>query len=294
MIDFVKLSKRVSDEEYKQILKNIDCDISIIEQTGEVISRLANGKKVRQHKECWHKNIKIKLYPNKYTEISGSLHKYYNDGKHNYNQYSIKNVKETMSLISNKIGVNISDFKVDAVEIGCNISPPIKSREIIQNTLMYKRNAFESKFCSDEGNYKQAKLYEYTVKLYDKRKHYEVQKFKIGKEIFRFEIKVNKMRKLSSFSIFSLNDLVDNLDKVKDILPELWDNILLYDPTVSNKIMKETIHYANVNYWINLVKKKNRSYHYHQNKYRRIIEQKHSSIKLELKKIMVDTLDALV
>ena len=199
-----------------------------------------------------------------------------------------------MSLMSNKIGIDISEFKVEAVEIGCNISPPIDSREIIQNSLMYKRSSFESKFCSDEGDYKQAKFYEYTVKLYDKRRHYQMKQFKVDEEILRFEIKINKMRKLSLHSSFNLNDLTNNLHEIKDILPKLWDNILLYDPTVSDDIKEQTICYANVNYWINLLKKKNRSYHYHQKKYRKIIAEKHFGIQSECKKIMVDTLNSLV
>lgn len=294
MIDFIKLSKRISIEEQVQLSKNLDCNISIVEKTGEVISLSPNGKRVKQHSECWIKNMKIKLYPNHYTEVSGSLHKYFNNGIHNYNQFGLTDLNKTISILSEKTSLDLPKFKVDAVEVGCNFSPPIPSEEIIQNSLMYKRSAFESKICSDEGSYKQANLDEYAIKLYDKKKHYEMRNHDVGEEILRFEIKINKMRKLSSFSVFHLSDLVNNLHKIKDILPELWDHVLHYDPAMNEKIKEETIRYANVNFWINLLKKKNRSYHYHHKKLYRLMEENNCSIQAQVKKIIIETLDALV
>ena len=294
MFDFIKLSKRISSEEKERLKQNIDFEVNVVEPTGEVISRLPNGKKVKQHRECWLKNIKIKLYPNCYTEISGSIHKFFNNGLHNYNQYSIKDVKQTISLLSEQMGININEFKVDAVEIGCNLTPPILSQEIIQNSLMFKRYSFQSRICSDEGSYKQANLYEYAIKLYDKRKHYELKNHDVGEEILRFEIKINKMRKLSSFSVYHLTDLVNKLNKIKDILPELWSDVLLYDPTMDKMTKEKTIRYANVNYWIELKEKKNRSYHYHLKKLNKIMAKNTCSIQAQVKKNMIETLDGLV
>lgn len=102
------------------------------------------------------------------------------------------------------------------------------------------------------------------------------------------------MRKLSSYSIYTLSDLVNNLDKIKDILPELWDYVLHYDPTMNEKIKEETIRYANVNYWIDLIKKKNRSYHYHHKKLYRLMQGNTYGIQAQIKKKMIETLDALV
>ena len=48
---------------------------------------------------------------------------------------------------------------------------------------MFKRYSFESRICSDEGCYKQANLCEYAIKLYDKRRHYELKNHDVGEEI---------------------------------------------------------------------------------------------------------------
>ena len=80
-----------------------------------------------------------------------------------------------------------------------NITPPVDSDIIINNAFMYKNKVFENKFHSDEGNYKQAGLTEYLVKLYNKRKHYTNQGYAIDNETLRFELKYTVMR--------SINDL---------------------------------------------------------------------------------------
>ena len=116
----------------------------------------------------------------------------------------------------------------------------------------------------------------------------------VGEEILRFEIKINKMRKLSSYSIYTLSDLLNNLHKIKDILPELWDYVLHFDSTMNKKTKEKTIRYANVNYWIDLIKKKNRSYHYHHKKLYRLMEGNTCAIQAQVKDVMLDTLDCLV
>jgi hypothetical protein len=109
---------------------------------------------------------------------------------------------------------------------------------------MFKRYSFESRICSDEGCYKQANLCEYAIKLYDKRRHYELKNHDVGEEILRFEIKINKMRKLSSYSVYHLTDLVNNLNKVKDILPD--KQILIINKSVQDSRIK--IYSLNENY----------------------------------------------
>ena len=101
---------------------------------------------------------------------------------------------------------------MDSVEVGVNLMPPIPSDDIINNALMYKRRPFEAKYCTDEGNYRQAKLSEYWVKFYNKRLHYEIQGYDIGYEILRFELKINKMRVLAKYRVFTLKDLIDSIE----------------------------------------------------------------------------------
>jgi len=62
-------------------LKNrIDFNGSYNESTGEPETILPNGMKVSYRSTGWTKNMKLVLFPKGYIEVSGSLHKHYNDG----------------------------------------------------------------------------------------------------------------------------------------------------------------------------------------------------------------------
>ena len=293
MIDFIKLSSRLNSTQVADLRSKIDFFESINGSTGEPETILANGKKVSYRSTGWTKNMKLNLFPKGYIELSGSLHKYYNDGKHNYNQFGRKEAEIALKRLIEVTGLELPLFKVDSVEVGVNLMPPIPSDDIINNALMYKRRPFEAKYCTDEGNYRQATLSEYWVKLYNKRLHYEIQGYDIGHEILRFELKINKMRMLAKYRVFTLEDLMNNIEDIaRDLLPKAWEEVLLYDPTMNKKTKEKTIKYANVNFWRGIAKE--RSYNYHHRKLYRLMEGNTCAIQAQVKDVMLDTLDCLV
>ena len=293
MIDYIKLSSRLNATEMADLRNKIDFFESINGSTGEPEKILANGKKASYRSTAWIKNIKLDLFPKGYIELAGSLHKYYNDGKHNYNQFGRKEAETALKRLIEASGLNLFDFKVESVEVGVNLMPPIPSDDIINNALMYKRKPFEAKYCTDEGNYRQATLSEYWVKFYNKRLHYEIQGYDIGHEILRFELKINKMRVLAKYKVFTLEDLMNNIEDIaKDLLPKAWEEVILYDPTMNKQTKEQTIKYANVNFWRGIAKK--RSYNYHHRKLYRLMEGNTCAIQAQVKDVMLDTLDCLV
>ena len=293
MIDYIKLSSRLNSTQVADLRSKIDFFESINGSTGEPEKILANGKKVSYRSTGWIKNIKLELFPKGYIELAGSLHKYYNDGKHNYNQFGRKEAEIALKRLIEVTGLELPIFKVESVEVGVNLMPPIPSDDIINNALMYKRKPFEAKYCTDEGNYRQATLSEYWVKFYNKRLHYEIQGYDIGHEILRFELKINKMRILAKYKVFTLEDLMNNIEDIaKDMLPKAWEEVLLYDPTVNKQTKEQTIKYANVNFWRGIAKE--RSYNYHHRKLYRLMEGNTCAIQAQVKDVMLDTLDCLV
>ena len=293
MIDYIKLSSRLNTTQMADLRSKIDFFESINGSTGNHEKILANGKKVSYRSTGWIKNIKLELFPKGYIELAGSLHKYYNDGKHNYNQFGRKEAETALKRLIEASGVYLPYFKVESVEVGVNLMPPIPSDDIINNALMYKRKPFEAKYCTDEGNYRQATLSEYWVKFYNKRLHYEIQGYDIGHEILRFELKINKMRMLSKYKVFTLEDLMNNIEDIaRDLLPKAWEEVLLYDPTMNKKTKEKTIKYANVNFWRGIAKE--RSYNYHHRKLYRLMEGNTCAIQAQVKDVMLDTLDCLV
>jgi len=293
MIDYIKLSSRLNATEMADLRNKIDFFESINGSTGEPEKILANGKKASYRSTAWIKNIKLDLFPKGYIELAGSLHKYYNDGKHNYNQFGIIEAEIALKQLIEVTRLQLPCYKVRSVEVGVNLTPPIPSDDIINNALMYKRKPFEAKHRNDEGNYNQVKLYEYLVKLYNKRLHYEIQGYDIGHEILRFELKINKMRVLAKYKVFTLEDLMNNIEDIaKDLLPKAWEEVILYDPTMNKQTKEQTIKYANVNFWRGIAKK--RSYNYHHRKLYRLMEGNTCAIQAQVKDVMLDTLDCLV
>ena len=294
MIDFIKLSSRLNNAQDTELKSRVDFNGMYNESTGELVTVLPNGKRVSKRSTAWIKNMKIVLFPNRYIEVAGSIHKYFNDGKHNFNQFGKKELKTAVNSLIEASGLDLLSFKVDSVEIGVNLTPPIASDDIIDNALMYKRKPFSTEYHKNEGNYKQAFLSEYLVKLYNKRKHYEKDGYAIDKEILRFELKINKMRMLAKYKVYCLEDLIDNLQYIKEMLPKAWDEVLLYDPTMKKEIKEKTIKYANVNFWKGIAGKKNRSYNYNQRKLYSMMEGNTCAIQAKVKDVMVKTLDCLV
>ena len=293
MIDFIKLSSRLNSTQVADLRSKIDFFESINGSTGEPETILANGKKVSYRSTGWIKNMKLNLFPKGYIELSGSLHKYYNDGKHNYNQFGRKEAEIALKRLIEVSGLELPYFKLESVEVGVNLMPPIPSDDIINNALMYKRKPFEAKYCTDEGNYRQVTLSEYWVKLYNKRLHYEIQGYDIGHEILRFELKINKMRMLAKYRVFTLEDLMNNIEDIaRDLLPKAWEEVLLYDPTINKQTKEKTLQYANVNFWRGIAKE--RSYNYHHRKLYRLMEGNTCAIQAQVKDLILETLDCLV
>ena len=293
MIDYIKLSSRLNTTQMADLKNRIDFNGSYNESTGEPEKILANGKKASYRSTAWIKNIKLDLFPKGYIELDGSLHKYYNDGKHNYNQFGIKEAEIALKQLIEVTRLQLPYYKVRSVEVGVNLMPQITSDDIINNALMYKRRPFEAKYCTDEGNYRQATLSEYLVKLYNKRLHYEIQGYDIGHEIIRFELKINKMRMLAKYRVFTLEDLMNNIEDIaKDMLPKAWMEVILYDPTMNKQTEEQTIKYANVNFWRGISKE--RRYNYHHKKLYRLMEGNTCAIQAQVKDVMLDTLDGLV
>lgn len=130
---------------------------------------------------------------------------------------------------------------------------------------MYKNKVFENKFHGDEGNYKQASLSDYKVKLYTG------QGFSIDTEILRFELKYNVMRIIKGLGVYALNDVESSLDRLKTPLIEAWEHVLICDQNLDDYLTeKKKLQYSNPNYWIDLKSNNQRSFKHQSNNLKRL------------------------
>lgn len=189
-------------------------------------------------------NMILKVYPNKGIYISGSLHKLYNEGLHNYNQFNESALNRALELLNEVFGIKPKNIRILCLEYGVNITPPIQSNLIIDNLMQHKCKDFEQKISNDKGKYSQCEHSDYIIKIYNKGKQYS-----LDENLLRIEIKqTNWSTYRLKNRIVTLQDFIE-CDKTIFIqnLISKWNEIVFYDPT--NKGVEKWSKYSNVNFW---------------------------------------------
>lgn len=268
--------------------------------TGQMKTTNRNGNKVTPSKNASYKGLEFKIYDTGTITLSGSLHKYWNNGAHNYNDFNNEAVLFVLNDLNSKFDIDPNKCILKCLEIGINITPPVPTNEILDNCLLHKTKPFEYQINSDEGKYKQVQHSQYIIKIYNKALHYKSKGFKIKDEIMRFEIKYTKMQKLNEKGIFCLQDLINyGLDNFKDEVLNEWKNVLYYDNTIqidhlTTKLKRAVLEYSNPNYWTGLLaNSQNKNFTYHKNQLKKIIEKNSNKVQDLTAEIMSKKIDFL-
>ena len=285
MIDFLKIIIQDFNPSILEANPLLDFYDNINLSTGQLKTTNRNGNKVTPCKNASFKGLEFKIYDTGTVTLSGSLHKYWNNGAHNYNDFNIQAVKWVLNDLKEKFNIEPDQCILKCLEIGINITPPILTNEILDNCLLHKTLPFEYQKNSEEGKYKQAQHSQYIIKLYNKALHYLSKGFKISNEILRFEIKYTRMEKLNKKGIFNLNDLVKyGLHNFKNELLIEWQNVLFFDNTIqidtlSARTKTALLEYSNQNYWTGLLNnKQTKNFRYHKNQLKKITFEKSNNI----------------
>lgn len=268
--------------------------------TGEMKTINRNGNKVTPSKNATYNGLEFKIYDTGTITVAGSLHKYWNAGAHNFNDFDNEAVSFVLSDLKTKFNIEPQQCILKCLEIGINITPPIPTNEILDNCLLHKTKPFEYQKNSDEGKYKQVQHSQYIMKIYNKALHYKSKGFEINTEIMRFEIKYTKMQKLNEKGIYTLQDLIDyGLHNFKDDVLNEWKNVLYYDNTIqidhlTTKLKRAVLKYSNPNYWAGLLSnKQTKNFTYHKNQLKKIIEKNSNKVQHLTAEIMSKKIDFL-
>lgn len=249
MIDFVKFEIKGADPDRLQANDLLSFHDKVNVSTGQLKGIYLNA---------YYKGMEFRIYnpteanPNRRITLEGSIHKYWNNGAHNFNDFGINEIWEVLSDFDVNFGIKPENCILKSLEIGVNINPPISTKRILQNCLMFKSKHLKWVYTKDEGNYKQADLQRYFLKIYDKQKHYRRRGFELDLEIMRIELKYIKMRSLNERGIFSIGDLLYyGLENFINDLIMAWRSIIYYD----HDVFKNTDYkhkYSNPNFWYHL------------------------------------------
>jgi hypothetical protein len=232
--------------------------------TGEIKTTNDKGQKITPFKDAFYNGLTFKIYDTGTITISGSLHKYYNAGAHNFNDFNYRAFLGVLNDLKDKFNITPDKCILKCLELGLNITPPKPTNEILDYCFLHKTKPFEYQKNSGEGKYKQCEHQQYIVKIYNKALHYKKDFPEINTEILRFEIKYTRMERLNKLGVFNLNDISKLGFKYfeNELLTE-WKNVLFYDNTINAK-SKRLINYKNPIYWSELIRKTTKTNFYKQ------------------------------
>lgn len=262
MIDFVKIYLKDFNPSILEGNTRLDFFDNIDLSTGQIRTTNRNGNKITPYKNAFYNGLEFRVYENGRTTIQGSLHKFWNLGAHNYNDFNFSAFSDVLDTLKKDFGIQPEQCILNCLEVGINVTPPIPTNDILDYCFLHKTKPFEYQKNSDEGKYKQCEHSQYFIKLYNKALHYSKQGFDIESEIMRFEIKYKKMERVNNLGIYTLNDILNKgFGIFKNELLTEWQNILFYDTTIVSNSIRLT-NYKNPLYWSDLVNKPTKSNYY--------------------------------
>ena len=248
------------------------------------------------YSNAYYKGLEFKKYlptqtnPKGRITLEGSLHKFWNNGAHNFNDFGVDQINSVCNDLADSFDIHSDNCRLINVEIGVNINPPVKTKHILQRCIMHKRDVLKWVQTKDEGNYIQSRKQRHIIKLYDKKTHYTNQGFDILEETMRVEIKFCKMHQLNQLGIFTLADLINyDLSNFKEQLLKEWDNVLLFDDKVL-KGSKNEGKYSSSFYWQTL---NSELFKYHRYKLKTLISETSNNLHKSVRDLIDEKVDIL-
>ena len=177
--------------------------------------------------------------------ITGSLHKYWNKGEHNWNQFTISDLHNVLQELEILFDLNLADFQIQNIEFGVNIEGIQDVKNVLLGLFEHRNTPFDF---LHKGYYRQCELSEYLIKCYDKSEQHN-----LPNPNMRFELKYRKSRGINAFGIYTLLDLLispDWVELVSDKIIRTWNKITFFDPCLNRLTDQKLIQYANPNFWI--------------------------------------------
>ncbi len=209
MIDFVKL--RINDNGFAQRLRanhRFDFVGRINPDTGEQ----RDGRRTAEFK-----NLKIVLFPSGLVEVTGSLHKFANDGAHNYDSFTYQRLVQTIEEVQTGLEISPDHLSLHNVEFGVNINLDTPPSNFLDNILNYRFKLPDVRTFGGRGQLKEWQQQNYIVKMYDKKRQY-----RLDTNVLRFEVKTMAMVHLAGLEVRTLADLLD-IEKLRRLGVELCE-----------------------------------------------------------------------
>jgi|GEM_PF-2803264 len=165
------------------------------------------------------------------VEVKGSLHKFYNDGQHNADQFTADDLLLTLDQLVTDYWIDPFTSKINNIEFGVNVVLPFAVSHVLQNLVSYKNKPF-ARDTHSKTLYYEHQTQRFTMKLYDKGKQRG-----LADNVLRVEIRVRKMVYFDRTGVH-LNTLADllnvaNYAPLGALLSDMFSKIIVDDPTIN-------------------------------------------------------------
>ena len=230
--------------------------------------------------------------------IIGSIHRFFNDGLHNANDFSFVNSIATIQYLTDQFNLDLSKCFIQNIEFGLNILPETDVKNII-NWLKYHD---KNEFCKDPGLQYSKRSQKYNGD--SKANHYKVIKaYAKGIEKFngmtfadpntlRFEVGSKQAKYFNKLGIYTLADLLKPeiyLTLAVELVKE-FDNVLLLEKEfqgIDNKLEK----YLNPDFWENCINGSRNQFAKQKQSYSNLLNNYPGNIHSEIKNLLKSKLD---
>ena len=195
-------------------------------------------------------NLILSKHPNK-LEVSGSLHKLYNNGLHNANDFTVSDCIRTLENLIARFGLVPDDCYINNLEFGVNVETPGNVSEVVKWLRFHNKNQF-IKYPDLAECYFAGTSY-FGVKAYNKTLNYPDY---AAPNLMRFEGKTRQSKYLLSKGIETLSDLLKltTYSLLSKVLLSEWNNVLIFD-----KRTKKGKRFCNTDFWLEILDNNHRN-----------------------------------
>lgn len=164
-----------------------------------------------------------------YIEVRGSLHKFYNDGKQNYDDFDFAKIKRAIYMLSEQLGIVINRARLTNLEIGINIITDFYPSDFLNSLIVHRGKQFTFQ-TGKKKEYRECEHGQFFIKIYNKGLQNG-----LSKNILRIEVKYRKMEIPNKSGVYFLADLLDvsKIVELKVKLLDIFEEILIGDNTIS-------------------------------------------------------------
>jgi hypothetical protein len=187
------------------------------------------------------KNLVVEVYPKSKTiKVEGSLHRYFNGGTHNHNDFDRVALYDTIVEVCQILNTAPQNAHIHGIEFGINVRTPFNPSFVLEHLLSLNTETAkkDQEFYFDFYEFDFAK---YRFKIYNKS-----QQHKLDFDLLRVEVHVKKMQWLASKGslLKTLEDLqqLQHLQKLGEILINCFDEIIIAEPLETSTMTAKDAH----------------------------------------------------